>query len=117
MSHSTDSAVAADAAPTTVLIGLDWGTTSLRAYRIAASGEVLQARIVTAGILKLPNGGFPEALASVAGDWARAHPDAVLMASGMVGARQGWVEAPYVDLPATLSAVADACIEVPVGSE
>ena len=106
-----------EVSPPTALIGLDWGTTSLRAYRIAASGEVLQARIVTAGILKLPNGGFPEALASVVGDWAYAYPDAVLLASGMVGARQGWVEVPYVELPANLAAVAHACAEVPVGAE
>jgi len=106
-----------EVSPPTALIGLDWGTTSLRAYRIAASGEVLQARIVTAGILKLPNGDFLEALASVVGDWARAHPGAVLLASGMVGARQGWIEVPYVDLPAKLAAVAQACVEVPVGSE
>lgn len=117
MSEPTASGTNTEARPSTALIGLDWGTTSLRAYRIAASGEVLQARIVTAGILKLPNGGFPEALASVAGDWARTYPDAVLLASGMVGSRQGWVEVPYVDLPATLSAVAHACVEVPVGSE
>jgi 2-dehydro-3-deoxygalactonokinase len=106
-----------EARPATALIGLDWGTTSLRAYRIGAAGEVLQTRIVTAGILKLPNGGFPQALACVAGDWARAHPDAVLLASGMVGARQGWVEAPYVELPATLTALARACVEIPVGSQ
>ncbi|MEM7407079.1 MAG: 2-dehydro-3-deoxygalactonokinase [Pseudomonadota bacterium] len=101
----------------TSIIALDWGTTSLRAYRVGSSGEVLQKRIVTAGILKLPEGGFLQALATVASDWATAHPGATLIASGMVGSRQGLQEVPYARAPATLASLAAGCAAVPVSPE
>jgi len=34
----------------------------------------------------------------------------------MIGSRQGWVEAPYVDCPASLTALSDHLVEVPLGS-
>ncbi len=40
------------------LIGLDWGTTSFRAYRIDAAGRVLEQRERDAGILKVQDGDF-----------------------------------------------------------
>ncbi len=36
-------------ASTPALIGLDWGTTSLRAYLFAADGSVLDTRALAAG--------------------------------------------------------------------
>ena len=35
----------------TQLIGLDWGTTSLRAYRFDGSGQVIESRQQPSGIL------------------------------------------------------------------
>ena len=40
------------------LIGIDWGTTSFRAYRIGANGQVIKSRSAPAGILKVPEGDF-----------------------------------------------------------
>jgi 2-dehydro-3-deoxygalactonokinase len=82
------------------LIGLDWGTTSLRAYRIAAGGAVLERREAARGILSVAGGAFAEALAEVAGDWLAAEPGLPVLASGMIGSRQGWREVPYADCPA-----------------
>ncbi len=85
------------------LIGIDWGTTSLRAWTIAADGRVLDTRRRDLGILRVPNGDFAAAFTESIGDWhALGLP--VLM-SGMIGSRQGWVEAPYVPCPADLSAL------------
>ena len=39
-----------------IMIGLDWGTTSLRAYRIGPGGAVLEQRAEAGGILKVPDG-------------------------------------------------------------
>ena len=40
------------------LIGIDWGTTSFRAYRIDAGGSVIETRAAPAGILAVRDGDF-----------------------------------------------------------
>jgi 2-dehydro-3-deoxygalactonokinase len=94
------------------LIGLDWGTTSLRAYRVGRDGAVLDRRSREAGILKVERGDFAGALAAAAGDWLRAEPGLPVVAAGMVGSRQGWREVPYVPCPAGLAELAGALATV-----
>ncbi len=89
------------------LIGLDWGTTSLRAYLIGAAGEVLDSRAGPQGITNVADGDFEGALLALAGDLLTANPAAPILASGMIGARQGWVECPYVACPAGLPDLAE----------
>jgi len=78
------------------LIGLDWGTTSLRAYWLDAAGEIRETRTRPWGIRHLPNGGFDAALTDITAGW----PRLPRLACGMVGSRQGWMEVPYMELPA-----------------
>jgi 2-dehydro-3-deoxygalactonokinase len=82
------------------LIGLDWGTTSFRAYRLTARGEVLERRETAAGILQVTDRQFEEAFLAQVGPWLEAEPGLPVLASGMIGSRQGWVEVPYVACPA-----------------
>ena len=90
------------------LIALDWGTTSLRAALMAGDGGVRE-RIATAdGIMAAGGRSFPEIFAGVAGPWLAAHPGAAVLASGMIGSRQGWVEAPYAACPAGFGEIARA---------
>ncbi|MDA1201716.1 MAG: 2-dehydro-3-deoxygalactonokinase [Planctomycetota bacterium] len=100
------------------LVGLDWGTTSLRGYLIAAGGRLLQQRNRPWGIRQLPRGGFDEAVCGIAGDWLSASPGLPMIASGMVGSRGGWKEAAYVECPAELSKLAAglATVETPLGT-
>ena len=86
------------------LIGLDWGTSSVRAYRFDATGAVREARHRPHGIRALPAGGFDAVLADITAGW----PRAPRIACGMVGARGGWLEMPYLDLPVGLDAIGDA---------
>lgn len=86
--------------PNTRLIGLDWGTSSLRAFRIGAGGEALDRRDGPYGILRVPDGDFEGTLRRLAGDWLEAHAEVPILASGMITSRQGWVEVPYLDCPA-----------------
>jgi 2-dehydro-3-deoxygalactonokinase len=79
------------------LIGLDWGTTSCRAYLIGADGAVLERVAGGPGILKVENGAFGAAFDAMTGGWS-ARLSVVL--SGMIGSRQGWREAPYARCPA-----------------
>ena len=95
------------------LIGLDWGTTSFRAYRIDAAGRVLEQRERDAGILKVQDGDFSGTLQDSIGDWLAAAPDLPVLAAGMIGSRQGWVEVPYVPCPAGLLELAAGLMAVP----
>src|ERR1043165_9978059 len=81
------------------LIGLDWGTTSCRAYLIGADGAVLDRQLDGPGILKV-DGHFDPWLHSMVGGWMAAHGAAPVILSGMIGSRQGWKEAPYARCPA-----------------
>jgi 2-dehydro-3-deoxygalactonokinase len=82
------------------LIGLDWGTTACRAYLIAADGAVLARSTDGPGILRVENGAFGPWLDSMTGAWIAAHGVLPVILSGMVGSRQGWMEAPYAPCPA-----------------
>lgn len=94
------------------LIGLDWGTTSLRAYRVAADGRVLGRREAARGILAVEGGRFADALEEIAGDWLAGEPEVPVLASGMIGSRQGWREVPYADCPAGVGDLARGLTEV-----
>ncbi|WP_137128142.1 2-dehydro-3-deoxygalactonokinase [Roseomonas sp. HF4] len=94
------------------MIGLDWGTTSLRAYRLGTDGQIMARRDMPRGILSIDSDGFPAALHAAAGDWIGQGDTRVVMC-GMVGSRQGWVEAPYIDCPAGLDGLAAAAVRVP----
>ncbi len=96
------------------LIALDWGTTSLRAYKLAAGGVVLEQRALSSGIMQLPktprviNGrecadGFELAFDEACGDWLDAQPNLPVIACGMVGSAQGWCEAAYCETPANVA--------------
>ncbi|MEO8754244.1 MAG: 2-dehydro-3-deoxygalactonokinase [Casimicrobiaceae bacterium] len=85
---------------TTALIAIDWGTTSVRAYRIDAAGSVVASHSLPLGVQKVQDGRFGDALATLLDDWREDR--APRLACGMIGSRQGWVEAPYVACPATL---------------
>jgi 2-dehydro-3-deoxygalactonokinase len=96
------------------LIALDGGTTSLRAYKLAAGGVVLEQRALSSGIMQLPktprviNGrecadGFELAFDEACGDWLDAQPDLPVIACGMVGSAQGWREAAYCETPANVA--------------
>jgi 2-dehydro-3-deoxygalactonokinase len=89
---------------TTCLIGLDWGSTHLRAYRYDARGQVLDKRALPHGVRHLPEGGFAAAFAQAVEGW----PDVPVLACGMVGSRNGWREVPYLDTPTGVDRLAGA---------
>ena len=92
--------------PSRHLIALDWGTTSLRAALMTADGAVLDRLATADGIMAANGRGFADIFAHVAGPWLASHPGAAVLASGMIGSRQGWVEAPYASCPAGFSQLA-----------
>ncbi|MEX0276109.1 MAG: 2-dehydro-3-deoxygalactonokinase [Ruegeria sp.] len=78
-------------------IAVDWGTSHLRAW--AMQGEtVIDHGQSENGMARVAKGEFQVALLDLIGDWLGTTPIDVI-ACGMVGARQGWVEAPYSATP------------------
>jgi 2-dehydro-3-deoxygalactonokinase len=97
------------------MIAIDWGTSSLRCYRLDAAGGIIDSRTSARGILAIAGGEFAQALESEAGDWIEAG-DAPILMSGMIGSRQGWAEAPYAECPAGLPEIAGAMKQVRWGA-
>ncbi len=97
------------------LVALDWGTSNLRASLLDDGGAVLATRSAAAGVMAVQERRFAETLMSLCGDWLSAHPTCACIASGMVGSRQGWVEAPYVACPAGLDEAAAQLVRVAFG--
>ena len=100
-------------APHTALIAIDWGTTSARAYRIDGAGVVLASRSAVLGIQTLRDERFVAALDTLLGDWR--NDGAPRIACGMIGSRQGWIEAPYVACPVDLSGLGATLMRTPGG--
>ncbi|MBD0275457.1 MAG: 2-dehydro-3-deoxygalactonokinase, partial [Acetobacteraceae bacterium] len=94
------------------MIGVDWGTTSFRAYRLDGAGAVLEQRESAQGILSVPEGGFPAVLDAAIRPWLDAGEELVLLC-GMIGSRQGWKEAPYLPCPAGPAEIAAAMVPLP----
>ena len=101
------------------LIALDWGTSSLRAYKLGPAGVVLEQRSLPSGIMHLPteprdiagvscSDGFELAFDAACGDWLDAQPNLPVIACGMVGSAQGWSEAAYRSTPVDVASLGQA---------
>lgn len=93
------------------MIGIDWGTTSFRAFRINRDGTIRDRKDTPLGILNVPDKRFGDTLRSEIGPWLAAGEDRVLL-SGMIGSRQGWKEAPYLPCPAAPEDIAAALVDI-----
>ncbi len=90
-----------------VLIGVDWGTTSLRASGFDADGRILERKSSTQGIMSVEGGRFDPVLVDLIGDWQRSAGKPVpVVLSGMITSRNGWVETPYLPVPCSLRELA-----------
>ncbi len=99
------------------LLALDWGTSSLRAF-LMQDGRIIETRQSDHGIQHLPSPGvrgFEQAFRAIAGDWVQHRPTLAVVASGMVGSAQGWLEAPYVRCPADIRMLAHHHVKVSTG--
>lgn len=97
----------------TALIAVDWGTTSLRAWRMDAAGAIVDRKRDRLGIQQVAGGDFAAAFHGVLQDWLHAAPAAPVLMSGMIGSRQGWVEALYASCPAGIDDIAQHLARVP----
>ena len=97
------------------LISVDWGTSSFRAFLASPNGAVIDSVENDRGILTVDAGEHERILADAVGAW-RGKSALPIVMSGMIGARQGWVEAPYAACPGGLREVALAMIAIPTNT-
>jgi 2-dehydro-3-deoxygalactonokinase len=81
-------------------IAVDWGTSNLRVWAMDADGRPVDSAASDAGMATLDRGGFEPALLALVGSWLAPGRVTEALVCGMAGSRQGWVEAPYVAVPA-----------------
>jgi len=94
-------------------IAVDWGTTNLRVTAMGAEGP-LATRTSDQGMARLAQEAFEGALLALIEDWLPQGGDKIsVIACGMVGARQGWIEAAYRQVPCA-PVDAGAMTKVPV---
>ncbi len=99
-------------APQPAYVAVDWGTSSFRLWLIGEDGGVLAERRSAEGMTVAARTGFAEVLASHLA--AVSAPEGLpVLICGMAGAKQGWVEAGYLDTPAALSAIPAAAVRIP----
>lgn len=99
------------AASNSFLVG-DWGTSSLRLWRLAPDGGVLAEARGADGLTAVVDRAFEAVLERHLATLGAAPGEPVVLC-GMVGARTGWVEAAYLPVPLGLSEIAPEATRVP----
>jgi len=94
------------------IIGINWGSSHFRAYRIGAGGNLLDEYSAPAGVATLDRAGMAAMMQQVA---ARLPSDVPVYASGMIGSSIGWVEVPYADAPAGCGELSQKLAEASIG--
>jgi 2-dehydro-3-deoxygalactonokinase len=97
-------------------VAVDWGTSSFRGWLMSAGGEVLAESRGTEGMLHCSSTGFAPVLRD---HLARlGAPDELpVLICGMAGARQGWVEAPYLKTPTRLDALHEGAVRIDAATD
>ncbi|MEX0969374.1 MAG: 2-dehydro-3-deoxygalactonokinase [Paracoccaceae bacterium] len=96
-------------------VAVDWGTSNLRLWAMGRDGAVLEARSSGAGMAGLARDEFEQALLAQLHGWLPDTGKLTVLACGMVGSRQGWVEARYHQVPCS-AAPFETLAEAPVQS-
>lgn len=92
---------------------VDWGTTNFRAFAVGPDGLVVDRMADQAGLLTIRDGAFEAQLLGALGPWFDRHGRRPVVMAGMVGAKTGWLEAPYAACPADRAALAGGMLVVP----
>jgi 2-dehydro-3-deoxygalactonokinase len=87
-----------------VFLAIEWTSAAFHAFLFAADGTLLGQRQEARGVNHITDGAFETALREIVGDWA-AEVGRIYL-SGMITSRNGWVETPYAQAPASLTDIA-----------
>lgn len=98
-------------------IAADWGTSNLRVWAIGPDGNARFVVESDKGMGRLLPGAYSGILDAVCAGLSRKDDQPIdVVICGMAGARQGWLEAPYIEAPAELGTLgAQAVLPTDVG--
>jgi 2-dehydro-3-deoxygalactonokinase len=94
------------------IAAVDWGTSRLRIWLLDEAGAVLAERRSDEGMLTARPDGFARILEAHLAAMG-APDDLPAIICGMAGSRQGWVEAPYVAVPASMQGIFAGAAPIP----
>lgn len=97
-------------------VAVDWGTSSFRAWLMAWDGTPLAETRSSEGMQHCAGTGFEPVLRKHLVQLGASENLPVLIC-GMAGARQGWIEAPYLQTPTHLHALHEGAIRAPAAGE
>jgi 2-dehydro-3-deoxygalactonokinase len=93
-------------------VAADWGTSNFRLWLLSGDGTPLEELRSEEGLTRLPDRNFAAVLETKLAEM-NAPSGLPVVICGMAGSRQGWVEAPYVETPASLDTVLLNAVRVP----
>ena len=94
-------------------IGVDWGTSSFRAWLFDDKGGVLDFVQGPFGIRQITDQSFEKTLRTAIGSWLEAHEDIAVIMCGMIGSAQGWYEAGYLSGQIGVDELSSGMVKVP----
>ena len=83
-------------------IAVDWGSSNLRVWALDKRHKILDSFSSSDGMLSLKTGDFEPLLLEKISNWVAGDVNIPVLCCGMVGAKQGWLEAPYATVPYNL---------------
>ena len=89
-------------------VAVDWGSSNLRVWALDRRHKILDSFSSNDGMLSLETGDFEPLLLKQISNWVANDVNIPVLCCGMVGAKQGWMEAPYATVPYNLMQETDS---------
>ena len=97
----------------TEFVGVNWGSSNFRAYRIRGDGLLLDQWIQPAGVSGMDKASMAGLIEELDARWAGHGP---IYACGMIGSNIGWQEVPYALAPASLAKISETTAHTHIGN-
>lgn len=93
-------------------IAVDWGNTNLRVWVVSGAGDIEASLVQALGTSTQGGSGFEAVLMEMIEPFLSDERVTEVLCCGAIGAREGWVETPYISVPCTSPKIGDA-VSVP----
>ena len=90
---------------------IDWGARRYEAF-LLKNAALIESKTGDQGILDVEDGAFEAALKAMVDPWLATHGEFPIVLTGLVGGRQGWVEAALVRTPCQCSDIRRGIVQV-----
>lgn len=95
------------------VVGINWGSSNFRAWRIGADGIVLDRIAMPRGVASLDREGMRDCIDELVKRWG---PLDACWASGMIGSNIGWADAGYCEAPSSVADLAVHSLATTIGN-